>query len=172
MVDYNGYICADIQDFNLPKSIGAIAVTIDTTQINAGLSSSDANYVNNSIGVGEWLTNDGKYVFLNDTEYGYSYIYYDNTMTELLDWYLSNLNDELGGTFVIKAVTTKETNPTLVGDVNLDGKVSVLDATEIQKYIADLNILSNVQKANADYNQDGKINVLDATEIQREIVKE
>lgn len=171
VADYKGYICADIEDFDLPEGAGAIAVTIDTTQLNEGLSSTNAEYVKNSIGVGEWLTNNGKYVFLNESEYGDSYIFYDNTMTDLLDWYETNLNDQLGGTFVIKAVTTKKTKPTMLGDVNLDGKLNITDPTLIQKYCADITDLSATAKANADFNQDGKINVTDATAVQKDLVK-
>ncbi len=49
-------------------------------------------------------------MFINDSKYGDSYIYYNNTMTDAMDWYKTNNDDELGGTFVIKAVTT---NPKL-----------------------------------------------------------
>lgn len=169
VADYEGYICADIDDFDLPEGMGAIAVTIDTSRVNEGLSSGDTGYIENTIGVGEWLVNSsGSYVFINASEYGDSYIYYDNTMTDLLEWYETNLNDDLGGTFVIKAVTTKNN---LLGDVNLDGILNIEDATEIQKYLAERVTLSDLAKTNADFNQDGIINILDATAIQKELVK-
>lgn len=58
-----------------------------------------------------------------------------------------------------------------LGDVNLDGVVSVLDATLIQKYIVDLEELNDIQKSNAlvsAYRE--KISVENATFIQKYIV--
>ncbi len=56
--------------------------------------------------------------------------------------------------------------PTM-GDVNGDGEISILDATELQKYVAELSALNDEQLAVADVNGDGQISVLDATEIQK-----
>lgn len=162
--DYKGYICADIEDFLIKDSNGSIAITVNTSKENEGLASTDNGYVNNSIGVGEWLTNTGgKFVFKNDSKYGDSYIYYDDAMSDVLDWYKDNNNDEIGGTFVIKAITKKN----LSGDVSLDGVVNISDATEIQKYIAEINELNEIQKLNADFNGDGSINITDSTAIQK-----
>ena len=58
-----------------------------------------------------------------------------------------------------------------LGDVNGDGKISILDATEIQKYIAQLSSLKDEQLAVADVNGDGKISIIDATEIQKYIAQ-
>lgn len=57
-----------------------------------------------------------------------------------------------------------------VGDVNLDGRVDILDATEVSKYVVSLSTLSDVQRELADYNHDGVINIVDATEIQKCVV--
>lgn len=73
-------------------------------------------------------------------------------------------------------VTTQPSNdsnndtPYMIGDVNLDGHVDVLDATEISKYIVSISTLSDVQREIADYNHDGEINIVDATEIQKFVV--
>ena len=53
-----------------------------------------------------------------------------------------------------------------MGDVNLDGKVTVVDATEIQKYIAQSVTLNDTQMVVADVDKNGKITVVDATMIQ------
>lgn len=53
------------------------------------------------------------------------------------------------------------------GDVNRDGRLSISDATEIQKSIASITILYEEQEILADYNLDGSVNVRDATNIQR-----
>ena len=57
-----------------------------------------------------------------------------------------------------------------VGDVNMDGRIDILDATLIQKYVAGIVELSAEQKHLADYINDGDITVVDATEIQKFIV--
>lgn len=59
----------------------------------------------------------------------------------------------------------------ILGDVNGDSKVSILDATEIQKYLARLSSLSDGQLSVADANGDGNITILDVTEIQKYIAK-
>lgn len=168
--DYAGYICADISDYTLPLGYGSIAVVINTEQLNSGLNKTDEEYKNPSLGTCEWITNSdtGEYVLINDAHYGDSYILYNNKMRDLLDWYKQENNDDLGGTLVIKAVTKAEV--TLLGDVNLDGKVNISDATEIQKYLAGSVEFSGVRKLNADVNGDGNIKINDATTIQKMIV--
>ena len=57
-----------------------------------------------------------------------------------------------------------------IGDVNLDGSVDILDATEISKFAVSTAALSDVQMKLADFNRDGVVNVLDATEIQKTLI--
>ncbi|MBE6824443.1 MAG: hypothetical protein E7513_03750 [Ruminococcaceae bacterium] len=53
------------------------------------------------------------------------------------------------------------------GDTDGDGKVTVMDATAIQFYKAELSMLSSSQIKRADVDGDGKATVMDATQIQR-----
>ena len=55
----------------------------------------------------------------------------------------------------------------LLGDVDSDGKVSVMDATLIQMYKAQMSDLSDEQLKKADTDKDGKVSIMDATQIQR-----
>ena len=64
-----------------------------------------------------------------------------------------------------------DANVVLLGDVNLDGKVTIQDATLIQKAIAKLATLDEVQTAAADATEDGEVNIKDATAIQKWIAK-
>ena len=48
-----------------------------------------------------------------------------------------------------------------VGDINMDGKVSMLDINMLNKYITKVMDLDTVQKLLADTNGDGKINAKD-----------
>ena len=59
----------------------------------------------------------------------------------------------------------------LLGDVNKDGKLSITDATDVQKYAVGNIYFTPSTLSCGDVNGDGVINVLDATEIQKNIVK-
>ena len=54
-----------------------------------------------SIGVDEWLTVGGSYFFLNNSDYGMSYVYRGGVMQDVMQWYKDEENDSIGGTFVI-----------------------------------------------------------------------
>jgi len=58
----------------------------------------------------------------------------------------------------------------LKGDVNGDGMINIIDATEIQKYLASIIEFDNQAKKSADFNGDSFINVVDATGIQKYLV--
>ena len=53
-----------------------------------------------------------------------------------------------------------------IGDVDLDGNVSINDATLIQFYLAELETLSEQQLLLADTNGDGEVTINDATHLQ------
>lgn len=166
VVDHEGYICADIEDFDLPVTSGGIAIEITANN----------NYEtpNNTIGVNEWLnrSTDKSYVHINNSQKGKSYICYNDTMTDLLDWYQTNNNDNIGGTFVIKAVTNKtELSITLLGDVDLNNNININDATTLARYLADLSDLSEVKKLNGDFDGNEILNINDITSIQRFIAE-
>lgn len=59
---------------------------------------------------------------------------------------------------------------TLLGDVNLDGAVDIMDATEIQRGMAQIIELSDEQYKVADVNADNEVNVIDATVLQMYLV--
>ncbi len=57
----------------------------------------------------------------------------------------------------------------LKGDVDGNNVISIMDATAIQKYLADINELDDSAKKLADFNGDNTINVVDATDIQKRL---
>ena len=74
-----------------------------------------------------------------------------------------------------KATTTKVTTTTTTtissyGDVNLDGKVDIVDAIFLNKYLATLIQFSDAQAANADCCQDGVLNDQDTTALMQFII--
>lgn len=157
-VPYSGYLNIDTNDFDLPVTYGAIAVKIKKNNESE----------KNTIGVGEWLNkSNGQFAFINESQKGESFIYQSGTITDLLDWYKTERDDNLGGTFVIKAVTNKtELAVTLLGDIDLNNKIDIKDATDLQIAISGGSKLSAVQNLNADTDENGEINVNDVTQLQ------
>ncbi len=56
-----------------------------------------------------------------------------------------------------------------IGDANADGKITIIDATEIQRHIAKKSTVSNEKIIDVDNN--GETTILDATAIQRKLAK-
>lgn len=71
----------------------------------------------------------------------------------------------------MNAVTFTVEQGELLGDVDLDGEISVIDATDIQMHMAKMKTLSDEQIFIGDTDKDGELSVLDATAIQRYIAK-
>ncbi|MBR2715482.1 MAG: CHAP domain-containing protein [Ruminococcus sp.] len=66
-----------------------------------------------------------------------------------------------------QASTAKPTQPAqIMGDVDLDGQLSVMDATLIQMVAALTKTLSKEQAALADLDKDGQISIIDSTQIR------
>lgn len=57
----------------------------------------------------------------------------------------------------------------LLGDADSDSLVTVLDATRIQRYKAELVDVGSIDLTAADYDEDGDVTILDATRIQRSL---
>lgn len=55
----------------------------------------------------------------------------------------------------------------MIGDTNLDGRITISDVTAIQRHLAELEIFTEEQLALADTNGDGEINIADATHVQK-----
>lgn len=168
-----------------------------TNTINNIFDVPDDNYYLTGVGFGGWgakkymLTkaDNGSYTIdvtlLKDTEYTFKIFnedgtkYFtadlsDETTAKYLSYESANYNATItpsedldvtiifnGSSFILKPIKNK------LGDVNLDGSVNVADATEIQKHLASLVILTDKQIALADVDGDGRVSILDATTIQR-----
>ncbi|MBR3988493.1 MAG: alpha-amylase [Clostridia bacterium] len=81
-------------------------------------------------------------------------------------------NSGKNGTILIEQVggaVRPDTGDFELGDVNMDGKLNIKDATAIQKNTAKMLEFDDIQTLLADFNEDGKVNVKDATQIQKVI---
>lgn len=72
---------------------------------------------------------------------------------------------------VHKPTAPEIVEPELLGDVDGDGLVDIVDVSEIQLHLASLQTLDSKALAAADANRDGEVNILDATQIQRLLAK-
>ena len=94
-VTYTGYICEDFDNVEVPAGKGAIGIRINTQNTVS----------NNSIGTCEWLKNGSGYIFVSQAERDMSYLMMSSYIQDVKDIYSKYLNDDMGGTFVIKAIT-------------------------------------------------------------------
>ncbi len=157
-VGYEGFICVDIKDRVLPEGKAAVGITLKKTAPSQVL----------GVGVGEWITSGGRYIFTPDSEDRQSYLLgYEDEAIDVMDFYKTYLDDEIGGTLVIKAVAKR--SEYVSGDVDHDGKLSIVDATHIQRMLAALETFSDEQDTLGDYDLDGKVTVVDVTYIQRHL---
>lgn len=79
---------------------------------------------------------------------------------------------EMTPTKAVEAEVTKKPEGTnqLAGDVNGDGKVSVVDLLKVRKTILGSTKLSEEEQTRADVNQNGKIDIVDLLRIQKNIL--
>lgn len=92
---------------------------------------------------------------------------YDLGETGSYGLYVSSTN--MGYTKVAEFGVTDswEEAPYTLGDVNMDGSIDVIDASLILRYAANLNTLTDTQKAAADVNGNNSIDVIDASMVLR-----
>jgi hypothetical protein len=59
----------------------------------------------------------------------------------------------------------------LMGDINKDTCINIVDASLVQRFIADMVLADNESAFASDVNNDGKITIDDSTAIQKYIAK-
>ncbi len=161
-VDYEGYICADIEDYDLPEGEGAIAVNLMTSDPDDYLLAPGICY--------NWRYNENKYLLkLPASDSDVSYVI-DNNSCYTLDELIATD----GAVFVIKALTYTETGDVKdnynSGDANMDGEFNIKDATLLQKYIVGVRMLSEEQIALGDMDSNGTIDGNDVATIEKMLV--
>lgn len=158
-IENQGYVCANVYGFNAPQEKAAIGVQIEKA-------SSDGHI---AIGVAEWLTasSSGQKLFIPEAKYGDSYLIgYRSTPMDVMDFYKTVMQDDVGGTFVIKALCH---NDEKAGDVDRDGVFTIFDVTTLQRYNAEMCELDGTQLRFADFDNDGEADITDCTRMQRSL---
>ena len=159
MIKYNGYIKVNTGGFVAPREKGAIGVQIRRQDTGTGL----------SIGVAEWFRTSGIMRFIPDVAPGQSYLIgYQAAPADVLDIYRDQLDDDIGGTFVIKALCHSDDEN---GDVDRDGDFTIVDVTLTQRNLLQITELDKVQSRFADYDNDGEVTIVDCTKMQRTLVR-
>ena len=155
-IQHEGYTSAKVYGFDAPMGQGAIGVQI-TKNGNTGI----------TIGSDEWLTSGGNFLFKPNSTYGQSYLIgYSTEVMDVMDFFKTKNNDDIGGTFVIKALCSSDEAE---GDVNRDGNFDILDVTYTQRWLSDIISLDSEQIRFADYDNDSQTDITDCTRMLRRI---
>ncbi|MBQ8058040.1 MAG: CHAP domain-containing protein [Ruminococcus sp.] len=112
----------------------------------------------------------GKTVAVLETKEQDGYIWGYTSYNGVCGWFVTDFAQLISGGDKPTEPSTSPTTPTgvpqgIIGDADLDGDISVLDATQIQLFIAGLASPSETQISLSDYDGDGEMSVLDATKI-------
>ncbi|MGN0490192.1 leucine-rich repeat protein [Ruminococcus sp.] len=118
------------------------------------------------------------YIKLTDEGYNAGYRFGENTALsvngEVIDLnpdYVSILDNGTAVIFSNVVTITPQESEYMIGDANMDGKITVTDATLIQKFCVGLATPENeTARKLADVNGDGTVSIADATLIQKYLV--
>ena len=144
--------CSSLTDVTIPDSVTSIG-----TWAFKDCSSLTSITIPNSV------TSIGEAVFDNCNDL--TDIYYLDTK---MKWKKISISEDA----ISPNVTIHFVEPatTVYGDVNLDGKVDILDAVFLNKYLATMVQFSDVQAANADCCQDDVLNEKDASALLQFVI--
>ena len=134
-------------------------------------------YINNAVMNDEWgfdmyRTSDGGETFevITRNGFGDKYNYGCPAFLETEEGlYFGTCNPFYGGQLYLLTNMAQAPESNILGDVDGDGKVTVLDVTCIQRYMTGIPTFA-IHEAIADANEDKSITILDATSIQRWLV--
>ncbi len=169
----NGADWNPADDLNLMEEISDGVYTItykgieayDNYQVKFAANDSwAANWSGTFTASGEWC--EAIYNGQENITVAFDYALADITIT--IDLTEFDFATKTGAKFKID-IAEVETPKFNICDVDRDGRITVKDATLIQKYLADMETLDDEQLELADSTCDGKINIQDATYIQKQL---
>ncbi len=74
-------------------------------------------------------------------------------------------------TFTTKVTTSSEVAPTMLGDVDCNGTVDLLDLTILNQHVVKISVLEGEGFANGDVIADGDISISDLTQLKKYLIK-
>ncbi len=150
-------------NYDANGGVGVMDDTIGYTDISAPLR-------NNTFIKADYIF-DGWHIVDSDGYWSSIYDDWDDTITLDKDKKLYNDGDSVVYTADYSGVElTAIAQWLILGDVDGDGEVSVMDATEIQRHFAHIITLTEKQIKCGDFNQDGYFDLADATAIQQYVI--
>ena len=126
----------------------------------------------------QWYTNEnGEYrIFEGAFEEGRTY-YVDCLLAPDFGYWMDNdtvvtangatVSEASGRMYLSVSLSAQAVHPAILGDADGDGNVTAIDATWIQRYLADMKVPNAFNEAAADADADGDASIIDATWIQR-----
>ena len=88
----------------------------------------------------------------------------DNTVVNAIG---ATVEESSGRMSLSVSLSAQAVHPAILGDADGDGNVTVIDATWIQRYLANMKVPNAFNEAAADADADGDVSIIDATWIQR-----
>lgn len=146
-IGYEAFLNIGLEDIVIPEGV---------SEIKAGAFKGCSSLDEVTIPAG--VTKIGEDAFANCSE---SLTIYGNTGT-----IAQSEAEKYGYTFV---ALDSEYTENISGDVNLDAKLNIRDATLLQKHLANIVTLNSTALNLADFDKNGKLNIRDATAIQKNI---
>lgn len=153
-------ICGDNLYFNSADSIYEYNITTQKTECiinNSGIMGTNRYY-------GMYLKNDDIYVYINKNPND------EGTVSLCTSLNKQNTTEDTGN-FTITFPPETTTAISVTGDADSDGKITIADATVLQKYLAKKTTLTSEQLLCANVNSDEKTDILDVTQIQKYLAK-
>lgn len=126
----------------------------------------------------QWYTKDNdKYTAFEGTfEEGESY-YVDCLLVPDFGYWLDDntvvnasgatVEESTGRMYLSVSLSAQAVAPTILGDADGDGKVTILDVSWIQRLLVDMEVPETFSETAADVDADGELSIIDATWIQR-----
>ncbi|MGN0584810.1 MAG: glycoside hydrolase family 9 protein [Ruminococcus sp.] len=78
-------------------------------------------------------------------------------------------NSPLTYLMVLTSSNSSQGSDSTIGDVNMDGRLSMADAVLLQRYLAGVSELTQQQKLNADMNSSGNVNIFDLCMLKEQL---
>ena len=78
-------------------------------------------------------------------------------------------NSPLTYLMVLTSGNSSQGSDSTIGDVNMDGRLSMADAVLLQRYLAGVSELTQQQKLNADMNSSGNVNIFDLCMLKEQL---
>lgn len=144
---------------------------------NAIKNSAEMNYTSGwEINTGDWIADHSSLTrcyydyktntYTQDTTpTTYAVDTFDGEFEFMVDWMLSR------SVWLSSRWYSTYTPSYIKGDVDEDGEVTILDATDIQSYVAKYCTFTSRQELIGDYDGDGQVNIIDATYVQLVVAK-